>query len=458
LAGCEYLVDAPGVGGDYTAALLGSLGASVVRRARGRALQPAIEWARSGAMALTGLPAGPPLLAPGPLAACARGAVEAIGLLAEDRWSSKLDGAALLGERAAISGLKRLGTTAPGGSCRLLCAADGWIAVNLARGDDLDLLPAWLGDGDRSDPWRFVSERVTEWSATEVVARARLLGLPAAVAAEPPAVVPPWCRVAARGARSTRSADATPLVVDLSALWAGPLCTQLLQRTGARVVKVESTRRPDGARAGPRAFFDLLNGGKASVALDFGAETGRSTLRWLIERADIVVESARPRALSQLGIDAESLVESVPGLTWVGISGYGRSEPGAHWVAFGDDAAIAAGLAVAPGPEGGPPLFCGDAIADPLTGLHAALAALASWQAGGGHLLDLALTDVAAHVLAFGPTPSEARVRRVGPDWEVVADHQGARVAPPRARAIEHTARPLGADTDVVLAGLAATC
>ena len=43
---------------------------------------------------------------------------------------------------------------------------------------------------------------------------------------------------------------APPRIVDLSALWAGPLCAHLLQLAGASVVKLESTRRPDGARFG----------------------------------------------------------------------------------------------------------------------------------------------------------------------------------------------------------------
>ena len=63
-------------------------------------------------------------------------------------------------------------------------------------------------------------------------------------------------------------------MVDLSALWAGPLCGDLLARAGASVVKVESTQRPDGARRGSRAFFDLLNGRKRSVALDLRSREG----------------------------------------------------------------------------------------------------------------------------------------------------------------------------------------
>jgi hypothetical protein len=340
----------------------------------------------------------------------------------------------------------------------LIRAADGWIAVNLARPDDVTSLPAWLGEGEVSDPWSFVAERVAKWSARDVVERARLLGLPAAVAEAPRPDAPPWLRIAARGPSVARRSGEAPLVVDLSSLWAGPLCTNLLRLAGARVIKVESTRRPDGARFGPPAFFDLLNAGKESVALDFGRPDGRAALRRLVECADVVVESARPRALAQLGIEAESLVERVPGLTWVSITGYGRREPGASWVAFGDDAGVAAGLAVATAREGEPPLFCGDAIADPLTGLHAGVAALASFQEGGGRLLDLALRDVVAHVLAFGAAQTGAVVRETRAGWEVVAGDERAAVAAPRARTVEDSARPLGADTHAVLGELLGSC
>jgi crotonobetainyl-CoA:carnitine CoA-transferase CaiB-like acyl-CoA transferase len=301
------------------------------------------------------------------------------------------------------------------------------------------------------DPWSHVADRVAAGPAAEVVERARLLGLAAAVAVDPAADAPPWYRVSARGRSLPRDPTEVPLVVDLSSLWAGPLCTHLLEQAGARVVKLEGTRRPDGARSGPPAFFALLNSGKASVALDFGSAAGRRQLHRLLECADIVVESSRPRALAQLGVDTESLVERIPGLTWVSLTGYGRREPGAGWIAFGDDAGVAAGLANATAVEGGPPLFCGDAIADPLAGLHAALAALAHWSGGGGVLLDIALTDVVAHVLAFGPPASPARVERSGSGWEIVVGQRRASVAPPRARPVRGPARPLGADTERVL-------
>ena len=250
-------------------------------------------------------------------------------------------------------------------------------------------------------------------------------------------------------------------------MWAGPLCAQLLSLAGARVVKVESAPRPDGARRGNPAFFDLMNAGKASVALDFTSSMGCKTLRALLECADIVIESARPRALSQLGIDAARCVASRPGLTWLSITGYGRAEPEGNWVAFGDDAAVAAGLAVVPpgGADSGP-FFCGDAIADPLSGLHAALAALAFHRAGGGALLDISLRGVVAHALAFrfdaGLACGSAEVRRLGSTaagaFEVVLGSERRAVAPPRARATCGVAPALGADTGRVLKALGISC
>ena len=404
-------------------------------------------------MALTGPAEGAPVVPPADLAGCARGAIDALATLAGDRWHGPIDGAALLGERAAILGLRRRGTISPGGSCRLLRAANGWMALNLPRDDDFGLLPAWLGDAARGDPWDFVAERVARRAARPLVRRARLLGLAAAEAVPTPQRPPRWFRIARCGTPRRRRRSTAPLVVDLSSLWAGPLATHLLERAGARVVKVESLQRPDGARRGAPAFYDLLNAEKSSIALDLRSARDCAQLRALIMTSDIVVESARPRALAQLGIDARALVADVPGLTWVSITGYGRTGRGANWIAYGDDAGVAAGLAAATGASG-TPLFCADAVADPLTGMHAAVAALASWQSGGGRLIDVALRDVVAHALAFGASGHDAAVEiraRSRGGWEVVADGERQVVADPRARPAVHGAPPLGADTETFL-------
>jgi len=458
----EVFLPGRGVACAYAHALLRALGVDVHRGPGALDAHPSIAWAHSGAMALTGLPDGPPLFAPGPLASCAVGAARALDALCEAKAHEEIDAAALLGERAAVFGASRQGRTSPGGSCRLLRAADGWIALNLARPEDIELLPAWLGESDTIEPWAFVSSRIADRSATALIERARLMGLPSAVVEAPPASPPPWFRIALRGPRRTRTRSDNPRVVDLSALWAGPLCTHLLERVGADVIKIESPRRPDGARKGPAAFYDLLNGGKRSVALDFQSEDGIKTLRHIMERADIVIEGSRPRALAQLGIDAAKLVADNTGLTWVSLSGYGRREPQANWVAFGDDAGAAAGLAAMTGGLDAP-LFCGDALPDPLTGLHAALAALAAWRGGGGVLLELSLCEVTQHALLFQPDAADAprataERRHSEAGWEVVVGEERTLVAPPRSRERRQEARPMGADTEQVLKELGLSC
>jgi hypothetical protein len=375
-------------------------------------------------MALTGYADGPALMCPAPLASCAAGAARALEALAPGAFA--IDAAALLGERAALAGLGRNGAISPGGACRLLQANDGMIAVNLPRATDWELLPAWLEE-DCPAHWEILAERVAAKSRDDLIARGRVLGL--AVAPEVPPVNRPWYRLYTDGVRCAPCGRA-PLVIDLSALWAGPLAAHLLLCAGARVVKVESRSRPDGARKGPLAFFKLLNAGKEECVLDFDIE--REKLLALIGQADIVVEASRPRALRQLGIVPEALVKSRPGLVWVSITGYGRTEPEADWIAFGDDAGVVAGLSHIMHEAHGASVFCADAVADPLTGLHAALAALSYFRQGRGGLIALALRDVTAHCAQFDAPAEGWRTRTQA--WTAQLKQCGQPVTPPRWR------------------------
>jgi crotonobetainyl-CoA:carnitine CoA-transferase CaiB-like acyl-CoA transferase len=320
-----------------------------------------------------------------------------------------VDGPALLHERAQILGIAPQETVSAGGSCRLLPAADRWVAVNLARRDDIELLAAWMGRTWDGPVWDAVATALTSMTAFEAVDRAQLLGIPAAVAVTaeeaatddqarargqsfPPA---PFVSAGVPGAR----VPWPPRVVDLSSLWAGPLCGRLLRAAGAPVTKVESTTRLDGARGGPPEFFRLMNEGKEEKTVDLTTGRGRAELGELLAAADVVIESSRPRAMEQLGIDVEGEVRR--GVVWVSITGYGRTGPWRNRVAFGDDAAVAGGLAVAAGAVDAP-RFWGDAAADPAAGLFATEAVLASLHVGGGHLVDVALREVVGHLLGPG--------------------------------------------------------
>ncbi|MGD9701411.1 MAG: CoA transferase [Acidimicrobiia bacterium] len=366
------------------------------------AADAAASWAASGLARLTGRPGGPDLPPPLALVAALRDLPEAL------RWATSrhgapvvVDGLALLRERARATGFRRGGARSVGGASRLLRCADGWIAVSLARPEDIDSVPAWLGvepPPDREGCWTAVADAVATHAAAPVVERARLLAMPVAAVGDM-ARSAPAIRLNRLGDDLREPIGRQPLVVDLSSLWAGPLCGRLLRMTGARVVKVEGADRPDGARFGPRSFFALMNDGKESVVVDLRSADGVAELRALLAAADVVIEASRPRALEQIGLDAASLKDESTARAWVSITGYGRSAPEREWVAFGDDAAAAGGLVVW---DDDGPCFCADAVADPLTGLLAATAASIILATGGRWLVDVALARSAAAV-AGGP-------------------------------------------------------
>src|SRR5207248_10182400 len=128
-------------------------------------------------MALTGREGGPPL---GPPAGLVAGVATTCASIARTT-GVQLDGLALLAERAAIAGLTRHGDRSCGEATRLLRAADGWMAVTLARDDDVAAVPAWLEVEPAADAWGLVSRTAGRRNAETLVDQARLLGLPAAV-------------------------------------------------------------------------------------------------------------------------------------------------------------------------------------------------------------------------------------------------------------------------------------
>jgi hypothetical protein len=284
--------------------------------------------------------------------------------------------------RAALLGLDPPTRMSAGGASRLLPAADGWCALTLSRTEDLDAVPALLEVTEVGEPWVSVASAAASGRADDFVARARLLDMPAAVLGEVAGSEPkikhhntPWA-----------ASITDRLVIDMSSMWAGPLCGRLLAAAGATVVKVETPARPDGTRSGDRQFFDWMNSEKLSFSTSFDTDE----LVRLLRAADIVIEGSRPAALVRRGLSAEQ-VRARPGRIWLRISGYGSEHP--DWVAFGDDAAVAGGLVVA---RDDGPVFCGDAIADPLTGLAATAAVVDAMARGGGVIIDVSMAAVAA--------------------------------------------------------------
>jgi hypothetical protein len=351
-----------------------------------------------------------------PLSPWADEQIQKLAALTASPAIGHLLGTALLGERAALNGFRIPGRTSAGGGCRIFETRDGHVALNLSRPDDRASLPALFGDVGANGDDEALAPWFLKGQASALVAQGRTLGLAIAsmheLSTNPASLCETKGLPAEPGAQSHR-----PLVVDLSALWAGPLASRLLQMSGAEVVKVESRNRPDAMRDGDPTFFARLNDGKAMLSLDLRDPDERTTLLALIRRADIVIEAARPRALRQLGIDADSIVQEVPDLVWATITGHGIEGEAANWIGFGDDCGVAGGLSAALRQATGEIGFVGDAIADPLTGIYAARKIAEQRASGRGARLVLSMAGVVAEALAVERTRDEVALSHAFERW-----------------------------------------
>lgn len=123
-------------------------------------------------------------------------------------------------------------------------------------------------------------------------------------------------------------------VLELGQWIAAPAAACLLADWGADVIKVEP---PEGdplravlvstfpsAKADVNPFFEQVNRGKRSVALNLRREGAREVFMELVRGADVLVTNLRPKALRELGAAYETLSAHNPRLVYCQITGYGH--------------------------------------------------------------------------------------------------------------------------------------
>jgi crotonobetainyl-CoA:carnitine CoA-transferase CaiB-like acyl-CoA transferase len=202
------------------------------------------------------------------------------------------------------------------------------------------------------------------------------------------------------------------LVLDLTRLLPGGLCSLMLADLGADVLKIEEPGRGDYLRAFPplghtqSALFTALNRGKRSMTLNLKSDSGRALLLDLVRQADVLLEGFRPGVLERLGVGYPVLHEANPRLIVCAISGYGQHGPLRDRVGHDLNYLGYAGALPLFAPRGGGlPIVPGLQIADlgggALTAAVGILAALLERnRTGAGQLLDIAMTDGVLHWLA----------------------------------------------------------
>lgn len=196
-------------------------------------------------------------------------------------------------------------------------------------------------------------------------------------------------------------------VLDITRVVAGPFCSMLLADLGATVIKVEHPDDPDYARTFPpfvsgddeefSAFFTQFNRNKLGITLDMKSAEGKTLLRKLVRRADVLVENFRPGTMERLGLGYEVLKKENPRLIYTAISGFGRTGPNASRPAYDNTGQAAGGLWSMNGYADRPPVRVGTIIGDLAASLYAAigtLAALREAERGGeGQVVDISQQD-----------------------------------------------------------------
>jgi formyl-CoA transferase len=194
-------------------------------------------------------------------------------------------------------------------------------------------------------------------------------------------------------------------VVEMTEALAGPYCAMLLGDLGADVIKVERPGIGDQARGwGPpfvgeiSAYFLSANRNKRSIALDYNQPNGLEAVHKLIATADIFITNQPSlESLQKRKLDAPTLRERHPKLTYCSISGYGFSGPRAGSPGYDILAQAEAGLMSFTGDENSLPMRYPIAIADMTCGIYATMGILAALfgreKTGQGQFLDMALFD-----------------------------------------------------------------
>jgi hypothetical protein len=175
------------------------------------------------------------------------------------------------------------------------------------------------------------------------------------------------------------------VVIDLTAMWAGPLATWLLARLGAKVVKVEPAARPDGFRAldgrgihpegrslrpgRDSALFHALNHGKATARWDLRRPADRRRFEARAAEADLVVDAFSARVMGNLG-----WADPPAGATRVALCAFPPG-PEREWVAYGSGVHAVSGLGDTGSGRFAPPPV---SYPDPLGGLVLALGGAAA--------------------------------------------------------------------------------
>ncbi len=125
------------------------------------------------------------------------------------------------------------------------------------------------------------------------------------------------------------------VIIDLSRMLPGPYASMILADMGAEVIRVEDPKYPYGSvppffqkdRYRESAFNSIIMRNKKSITLNLKKEEALEIFYRLVERADIILETFRPKVTKKLKVDYETLSKINKSIIYCSLTGYGQYGP-----------------------------------------------------------------------------------------------------------------------------------
>jgi len=193
------------------------------------------------------------------------------------------------------------------------------------------------------------------------------------------------------------------VILDLSRVLACPFASMILAELGARVIKVEQPGSGDETRSfepqleKDSAYYFACNRSKESITVNLRSEEGKTLIRSLAEKADVVLENFPVGTLGRYGLDYSILSSLNPRLIYVSCTGFGQNGPYAEKKGYDTVFQAMGGIMSLTGERGGGPVKPGLPVADLSSGLWIAIAILAALagrtRTGKGSYVDFSMLD-----------------------------------------------------------------
>ena len=192
-------------------------------------------------------------------------------------------------------------------------------------------------------------------------------------------------------------------ILDLTTVFLGPYCTQILGDLGADIIKVEppagdTTRYlGPGRTRGMSGVFLNINRNKRSCVIDLKSPQALGVLGQMVQGSDVLVHNMRPAAAELLGMTYDWAKSCNQSIVYCGAFGYGERGRYAGRPAFDDSIQAISGIAGYQGILSGTPSYCGTAVADKVTGMTTANAITAALfhreRSGQGQLVEVPMFE-----------------------------------------------------------------